>query len=46
MLNVALIPYYIRHWMHVEGHAFFVKLGAVSTIKSETFGMFVNSSFI
>ena len=34
-------------WKHVERHAFFVKLniGAVSTIKSETFGMFVNSSF-
>ena len=33
---------------HVGRHAFFLvklNIGAVSTIKSETFGMFVNSSF-
>ena len=35
-------------WIHVETCLFFGKLniGAVSTIRSETFGMFVNSSFI
>ena len=47
---MLLLPYITSKpvWMHVERHAFFVKLniGAVSTIKSETFGMFVNSSFI
>ncbi|EDM04275.1 heterogeneous nuclear ribonucleoprotein H1, isoform CRA_d [Rattus norvegicus] len=33
--------------MHVEKTCFFCKtIGAASTIKSETFGMFVNSKFI
>ena len=34
-------------WKHVGRHAFLVEfnIGAVYTIKSETFGMFVNSGF-
>lgn len=50
MLNVALTPHHTVCGSMLKNMLFVVvvklSIGAVSTIKSETFGMFVNSSFI